>query len=252
MAVTGYIPRIQIDLEGLDLQGGSRIVPAGSELSARIRLYAPSGALIDNADVSDVRYTLYNKTTKGFINSRSGVKGSQTYAIAGQPVANDTITIGGIAWTFKVAAAAAREVTIGASSDATGTNLAASISLYSPHVTASYDAGTDTLTVTARQYGANGNSITTVESATNITAGGATLSGGTDGVDTGSNTADHRIALLAADNVIVGAIAEGETEIHTLRVVAKVVTGITDADSANLDTVIGEQQFYVRKQRVAA
>lgn len=250
MAVTLHLPRLQLDLEGTD-PGGGNVFLEGSEGALRIRLIERAGTAVDTADVTDVRWTLYNKDTAAFINSRSGVKASQTYSI-GIPIANDTITIAGLAFTFKASAAAAREVTIG-SADVTGANLAASINLYHPLVTAAYDSGSDTLTVTARQHGVNGNSITTAESATNITVGGATLAGGTDGVDTGTNSEDHRVGLLAADNAIIsGSLAEGAVEKHVIRVIATFVSGLNDLDGNAINTVTNEIEFYVRKARAAA
>lgn len=96
---------------------------------------------------------------------------------------DETVTIGGVVYTFKAAAAAANEVTIGSSRLQTITNLVATInggSVYTdahPDVTAT-DDGDGEMTVTAKIAGTVGNSI---ETDTDMAEGAwdGDLSGGT-------------------------------------------------------------------------
>lgn len=101
--------------------------------------------------------------------------GTMTFATTG-PVANDTITIGAEVYTFKVTATLPFDVALGADFHAAATNFTAKVNLRSTLVTAVDVA--DVVTLTSRTPGVAGNAITTVSGATNVTAGGATLTGG--------------------------------------------------------------------------
>lgn len=113
----------------------------------------------------------------------SPVAAEATLTATGNATADDTVTIDGVVYTFKAAAAAAYQVTIGADADATLTNLAATINgnnLLTPdaHPTVTATAnGDDTLTITARTAGLIGNGIATAEVSTNLAWGGATAGG---------------------------------------------------------------------------
>lgn len=109
----------------------------------------------------------------------SAVAATGSVTFSGLPIANETVTIGGTEiYTFKAAAAAPFEVTIGADANATGANLATVIGADSILVTGVNAAGV--VTLTAISAGASGNSITLAEAATNTTVSGATLTGGED------------------------------------------------------------------------
>lgn len=112
-----------------------------------------------------------------------GTKASGTITIgATQPVANDTVVVNGTTFTFKVAAAAANEVTIGATAAATAANLAAVLSAYVGQAVsaASYTVASGVVTVTYNLYGTGGNAFTLAKTGSGVTLSGATLSGGVD------------------------------------------------------------------------
>lgn len=99
-------------------------------------------------------------------------------------IADDTVTIGGVEYTFVAGAPEAEgEVPIGADDDETAANLAAAINgavLFTPaHPLVSATVSTATVTVAARIAGLGGNLITLDEAATDVTLSGAALSGGT-------------------------------------------------------------------------
>lgn len=243
MAVSGYIPRVAITLEG---GNNEREIHEGSEATIRVRVLNQSGALVADVDVTDVAYALFNKADGAAINSQTAVKANGTVTQSGQVSENDTVTINGLVYTFKASPAAARDVDIGIDADGSMDNLEASVLLNDPLVTASY--GTPTLTLTATTPGTNGNDITLAKTATNLTVSGANLTSGTDGTDAGANVADQRFGLIAADNVISdGGVAEGASEAHVLRIIVKFVSGINDIDANALDTVIKDFEFNVRK-----
>lgn len=126
-------------------------------------------------------------------NTGSAAAATGTLTLVANPTANDTVTIGGVTYTFKATVGAtANEVLIGASASGSLDNLIAAINggsgsgtLYGSstvaHTSATAAAGAgDTMTVTALAYGAGGNSIATTETFAN---GGnvfaaATLTGG--------------------------------------------------------------------------
>lgn len=98
----------------------------------------------------------------------------------GVPIADETFAIGANTWTFKASRGSAFEVTIGTDEATTAANMISAINTdQTVGVTAS-DGGSGIVTVTAVTAGTSGNSITTTESATNVSVSGATLSGGVD------------------------------------------------------------------------
>jgi len=116
-----------------------------------------------------------------------------TYTTAAQPAADDTVTVGGVTYTFKAALSTgptvANQVLRGASEAAALANLAAAINggdgigityslgtVANPMVSAT--SGAHTVVVTARKKGTAGNAIATAETGAG-SWGGATLAGGT-------------------------------------------------------------------------
>jgi len=120
---------------------------------------------------------------------QEGAGSTGTLTLTGTMSADDTVTIGGRVYTMKVAAAAADEVTIGASPQETAQNLARALNDEGVAGT-NYGTGTaaneyvygevsgDDLVVTARKYGTDGDTITTTVSSVDGSWGGATLAGG--------------------------------------------------------------------------
>lgn len=122
--------------------------------------------------------TIGNLTSAGAM----PVAATGTIELTDNPAIGETVTVGGVEYTFASAIVAAYDVLIGGDLNATAANLAASLNgnvlgtPANPYVTAT--AATDTVTVTARVRGTGGNLIALAE-ATDATLSGATLSGGT-------------------------------------------------------------------------
>lgn len=118
--------------------------------------------------------------TDGTAPVTTNARATGNVTFGGLPLADETVTINGEVYTFKAAAAAPFEVTIGADAEETADNLLATIladgdtDTYFPT-----DAGVGVVTITATVPGTDGNSISLAEAATNTTVSGALLTGGT-------------------------------------------------------------------------
>lgn len=128
--------------------------------------------------------------------------------LTGNALANETVTIGGVTYTFKASAAAPGEVTIGGTASDTIDNLVDEIlglglTAENPLVSAAAGAG-DTMNITALLAGALGNAIGTTETLTNGSFGAATLTGGV------SQAAGYAPAEL-------GPVMNGTNNIGTIR-----------------------------------
>lgn len=117
------------------------------------------------------------------VQTLGGVSASGTVTFAGQPSANDTITINSRVWTFVASGATQYQVNIGGTLAATLANF---ISQYNAsklstanisNITAT--ATSTVITFTADWGGLWGNLITLAKSGTNLTVSGANLAGGT-------------------------------------------------------------------------
>lgn len=106
------------------------------------------------------------------------VKATGSVTFSGLPLPDETVTINGQVYVFKVAAAGALEVTIGLDANETGANFAAKVNANSIVVTANNAAGV--VSLEAISAGAGGNTITLAETATNTVVSGATMTGGAD------------------------------------------------------------------------
>ncbi len=146
--------------------------------------------------------------------SLSPVKATGTLTLTGNAVADETVTINGTVYTFKAAADEAGEVTIGANASETIDNLIDEINgdgfaEANEDVIASAGSG-DTMTLTAIEFGDQGNAITTTEVMTNATFGGATLTGGvtqTSGYDDAEVGPIFNAASNMGSILIDGAVA---------------------------------------------
>jgi hypothetical protein len=120
---------------------------------------------------------LDNGTATGDV---TGVKATGTITFSGLPVADETITVRGIVYTFKASASTSTQITIGADATETAANAAAKIDAYDIAVDAVNVAGV--LTISAANSGTYGNDYTLAESAANTAVSGANLTGGVDKV----------------------------------------------------------------------
>jgi hypothetical protein len=125
-------------------------------------------------------YYLYAGSAAPANNAAVQASGTLTFA-TGVPIANETVTIGSEVWTFKASRGAAYQVTIGATNAITAANFVAAVNLDSTVVFAS--AASNVVTVKPYVAGVSGNSIATTETATNVSWGGALMTGGVDIVE---------------------------------------------------------------------
>lgn len=114
-----------------------------------------------------------------------------TLTFAADPAATDQVTIGDKTYTYIATPATAYDVDVGGTRAASISNLVAAINrsgtpgattyhtdtVASPYVTAE-DNGDDTVTLTARLPGIQGNGVATTTSEVDITFGAATLASG--------------------------------------------------------------------------
>lgn len=122
----------------------------------------------------------------GKLNVAQGTQASGTLSYAAaNPADGETVTINGIVYQFcddlSTSNPSYYKVDIGASADASYTNLVNRINLTQRYVYATIDTGTDIVTLESNWGGTSGNAIT-LATTTSATPSGATLSGGTGGV----------------------------------------------------------------------
>jgi len=110
----------------------------------------------------------------------TGVAATGTITFTGAPVANETITVRGVVYTFKATAATATEITIGGTVTDTAANTVSKLVANDPLVHAANVEGV--VTISASDTGTYGNAYTLAEAATNTAVSGATLTGGVDAV----------------------------------------------------------------------
>lgn len=148
---------------------------------------------------------LPTQITSAWISTSSQATAHGTFT--GQPSDGDTITISGIAYTFKATLnnSVGNQIKIGATFAITGQNATDALNInpaaagtgYSlptqtnAYVTAKWNSGTGVITLTAVQDGALGNGIALSESTANFTWASGTLTGGAtgslDGISFGSS-----------------------------------------------------------------
>lgn len=161
----------------------------------------------------------------------TGTKATGTITFAGQPSANDTITINGHVITFKASGATGAEVNLGGTATLTAQALKVYINDHPDECQVVASGAAAAITVTATASGTWGNSIGLVRSGSHPTLSGATLSSGTNGASipaSGNWTADltNGRLYIEAD----GQIADGDTIVVTYDVTAQTQTLVSNAD----------------------
>lgn len=155
----------------------------------------------------------------------TGVKAAGTITFSGLPVADETVTVNGVVFTFKATATTSTEITIGADANETASNAAGKIDAYNAEVDAV--AVGAVVTVSAENTGTYGNAYTLAEAATNTTVSGATLSGGVDAVIISGDGVDYLGAALATAAKIHGLLVyapSGSAEVAVSGVLLSPVT----------------------------
>lgn len=109
-----------------------------------------------------------------------GTRAHGSISFTANPVANDTITLGGTAWTFKSSGATGTQVNIGVSLSATMTALATALNASADTQTAlcRYVATANGLVVVYKTTGTAGNAYTLAASSSAAAVSGSTLAGG--------------------------------------------------------------------------
>lgn len=128
--------------------------------------------------------TNYVRAYELYQSGAEAIKPTGVLTLDTQPTANDTITIGGVVYTFKVSATVAGDIARGADLAAAKVNLVAaingdSLNAANPYVVAAAFISNN-MTITARVAGTAGNSVATTETftaGTNVFAN-TTLTGG--------------------------------------------------------------------------
>lgn len=146
----------------------------------------PKGSLYIRTD-GGANTTLYVREAAGATVAATGV-----LTLSGNAVAAETVTIGGVVYTFRSALVSAYDVLIGVAATNTIDNLIAAINkaagegttygtgtLVHPTVSAAAGAG-DTMDLSANTAGTAGNDIGTTETMTAGSFGATTLTGGSD------------------------------------------------------------------------
>jgi len=126
------------------------------------------------------------------------VRAVGTITMAGVAVANETFQIGNQTFTWKALRVNPGEVTLGTSATTAATNIRAAVNLDLVGVVTAGGTGSS-VTVTAFNTGAAGNSITFTEASTNMTMNGSGTLGGTtsgsDGAAVWTNVTDGNTIL---------------------------------------------------------
>jgi hypothetical protein len=125
-------------------------------------------------------YYLYAGSAAPASNAAVQASGVLTFA-TGVPIANETVTIGSEVWTFKASRSAAYEVAIGGTNAITAQNFKTAVNTDSVVVFAA--GASNVITVKPYVAGTTGNAIATTETATNVSWGGALMTGGLDVVE---------------------------------------------------------------------
>jgi len=188
------------------------------------------------------------------------VKASGVVTLTGVPTAADTISIGGYVYTFKETLAAAFDVKIGISADATAKSLTKAINAsgtagvdYFAGTTANLSvtaADTDTaeVTVTAIYEGVVGNAVVFLESADNLTIAptSGVLAGGVDAYANSAtvgrafsyDSSDKGLAVQGGTGVFAGILVNPKSYTHSGLTSTLVVENGVTAELATMGHIV--------------
>jgi hypothetical protein len=235
-------PAFEVEIDGLPKSIAPASFAGAANLNAvaaliQTALQAASAGVLCVYNANFNRFEITSGTAGvgssiGFLNLPTAT-GSFTFA--GQPAANDTITLNGTVWTFVAGAPVGNQIQIGANLAATIANAVAALSASVDVQTAKFKYfGTATvLGVKAAATGAGGNALTIAKVSANITVSGATLAGGS-GTDI-SVMMSGTLALGAyrADGIAAESAAQATTIFDNMfgqQWYALMITGAADAD----------------------
>jgi len=164
-----------------DLYGGESDIVTDQGEAATGQAIRQFEVLMRNADGKLVPWT-----------SAGGGYATGLITVGGQPVAAETVTLNGVAITFRVTVTGTGvECVIGGTTAITASNLATVITNNRETFQATASASGNVVTLAAEDVGTAGNSVTLVEGVADVgfTVSGATLTGGSSAEDTPSNNA---------------------------------------------------------------
>jgi hypothetical protein len=149
-------------------------------------LMAQSGPVVDDqgtaGGVDLAQFTLVGLNAQDQMVALAAGYATGTLTFSANPAADDTVTIGGTAITYKASGAAGSQINIGATKEDTAQALVTYITAH-PSLGVEASRSGAVVTFTAIERGLSGNSITLAESSTATTVSGANLTGGDlDGV----------------------------------------------------------------------
>ncbi len=165
----------------------------------------------------------------GLTMTRASAAGA--FAFTSNVAVNDTVTIGGIVYTFVAVPASANEVDVGVDLDTSISNLVAAINdsgvegstygtgtVENPSVSATADLANDEIDLAARFPGAEGDGIylaSTSPGANDITAGGVRL-GAVSGAVAGAGSVEDWLESLVALNQVNSEVLSEFNDVHRL------------------------------------
>lgn len=194
------------DVIGFDAQ-----MPVSSlDVSRALTIYQNLRALDSKKTLRTVKFRV----------GMGGLKAAGTLTVAGTPVADQTMNIGAVTYTFKALRAVAGEITIDADNAVQVTNIVNAITADSTDVTAVDGAG-NTVVVTAVTAGVAGSLLDFYTNATGITMDGAeNLQGTVSGVDPVAGCDFHFApnANHAEQSIDLGAILPAKCRLADLMV----------------------------------
>lgn len=193
-------------------------------------------AIVQGTDFVELKFA------KGFKGTKLHTDLNQaraTLTFTGQPADTETVTIGGVVYTFNATLGGANSVLIGADVDTSIANLVNAINGNALELGVSHGTGTvahptvtaecfigDTLTAIAKAAGTTGNSIASTTTVTGATWNFATLNGGSD-IVVPQALSFPRAGLYDCDGLLVqGVPLEYQKAIAELAVRARAGTGL--------------------------
>lgn len=174
------------------------------------------------------------------------VKATGTVVFSANPSSNDTLTLNGVAITFKEADPTGNQVLIGEDLEETLTNLLAFLNATEEAnlIVATYEVNATTLTITYNRFGTGGNAYTTVASV--ATPSGATLAGGVNGE--GQIVYTSQIAVndtITLGGVVFTIVASGATgnQINLGASLSATIDNMVTVLNASTDTTVAKATY---------
>lgn len=220
-------------LDHYSSEGGVRVKDA----SVSLQNDSTGSFQCDNISLPNLALWFRGYTTQNIEAGSASASGTVTFSTA-PPIDGDKVTIGGVDLVFAAADPGPMEVLIGGTIAATATNLANAINDLTSVLNVHATVAAAVTTITANAPGEGGNAITLAKTAgtpANITASGATLTGGVDVTETISDVERGRWYQLG----VTTDLPQGVRRVGNIT-----ITGV-DAASITVDNAAG--RFFVKE-----